>query len=170
MRSCLSVLFFLLTLTPAIGVEVRAFSDTQKQEIYERVIKEVRCLVCQNQSLADSDAELAEDLRTEIFRLVERGESESSALEFLTSRYGDFVLYRPPLKPVTYFLWFGPILFVVAGYFFMTGQRKAKGFNGPDAPMTEGERMILDQVERELTSSVASKHSSSKNLSSDPHD
>jgi cytochrome c-type biogenesis protein CcmH len=170
MRLSFSVLFFLITLNSALAVEIRAFSDTQKQETYERVIKEVRCLVCQNQSLADSDAELAEDLRTEVFRLVERGESESSALEFLTSRYGDFVLYRPPLKPATYFLWFGPILFVLAGYFFMISQRRAKGGQGLDAPMTERERMILDQVESELNATGTSKHSSSKHLPSNPHD
>lgn len=164
-----SALFLLIALNDAMGVEVRTFSDAKKHETYERVIREVRCLVCQNQSLADSDAELAEDLRTEVFRLVERGESESSALEFLTSRYGDFVLYRPPLKPATYFLWFGPILFVLAGYFFIAGQRRAKGNGGLDTPMTDRERRMLEHIESELLSSEASKNNS-KNTASNAHD
>jgi cytochrome c-type biogenesis protein CcmH len=76
---------------------------------------ELRCLVCQNQTIADSHAGLAEDLRNEIRTMVGAGRSDAEIITYMTDRYGDFVLYRPPLKPTTVLLWFGPALMVVAG-------------------------------------------------------
>ena len=80
-----------------------------------RVAAELRCLVCQNQTIADSHAGLAEDLRRQIREMLEKGQSEAQILEFMTQRYGDFVLYRPPVKPTTWLLWGGPALFLVGG-------------------------------------------------------
>lgn len=77
------------------------------------ISEELRCLVCQNESLAASHAELAEDLRREVRTLVREGKTDPEIKEYLVSRYGDFVLYRPPVKPTTWFLWFGP--FVILG-------------------------------------------------------
>jgi cytochrome c-type biogenesis protein CcmH len=76
---------------------------------------DLRCLVCQNESLAGSHAELAEDLRREIRTLMKDGKSDKEVLSYLTTRYGDFVLYRPPFKPLTYLLWLGPLLFLAIG-------------------------------------------------------
>jgi len=76
---------------------------------------DLRCLVCQNESLAGSHAELAEDLRREIRSQMKAGKNDKEVIEYLTTRYGDFVLYRPPFKPVTYLLWFGPLLFLGIG-------------------------------------------------------
>ena len=76
---------------------------------------DLRCLVCQNESLAGSHAELAEDLRREIRGQMKAGKSDKEVIEYLTTRYGDFVLYRPPFKPVTYLLWLGPVLFLGIG-------------------------------------------------------
>jgi cytochrome c-type biogenesis protein CcmH len=77
--------------------------------------EDLRCLVCQNESLAGSHAELAEDLRREIREQMKAGKSDREVIEYLTNRYGDFVLYRPPFKPVTYVLWLGPLLFLAIG-------------------------------------------------------
>jgi cytochrome c-type biogenesis protein CcmH len=77
--------------------------------------EDLRCLVCQNESLAGSHAELAEDLRREIRGLMKAGKSDKEVIAYLTNRYGDFVLYRPPFKPVTYLLWLGPLLFLGIG-------------------------------------------------------
>jgi cytochrome c-type biogenesis protein CcmH len=77
--------------------------------------EDLRCLVCQNESLAGSRAELAEDLRAEIRAQMKAGKSDQEVIEYLTTRYGDFVLYRPPFKPVTYLLWLGPLLFLGIG-------------------------------------------------------
>ena len=83
------------------------------QERYYSLIEEIRCLVCQNQSLADSHADLAQDLRNEIYQMVIAGEQDEQIIQFLVERYGDFVLYRPPLKENTWLLWFGPFLFLI---------------------------------------------------------
>jgi cytochrome c-type biogenesis protein CcmH len=76
---------------------------------------DLRCVVCQNESLAESRAPLARDLRQEVRELMRQGRSDAEVVAYLTARYGDFVLYRPPLKPATYLLWFGPALFLGIG-------------------------------------------------------
>jgi cytochrome c-type biogenesis protein CcmH len=80
-----------------------------------RISAELRCLVCQNQTIADSHADLAVDLRRQVREMLQRGESEAQIIDYMTARYGDFVLYRPPLKPTTAALWFGPPLLLVGG-------------------------------------------------------
>ncbi len=100
-----------------VAAEV-ARSVSQDQHVDARLKQlslELRCLVCQNQTLADSHAPLAEDLRAEIRSMMARGLSDEEIVDFLVSRYGDFVRYRPPLKSTTWLLWFGPFLFLVAG-------------------------------------------------------
>jgi cytochrome c-type biogenesis protein CcmH len=77
--------------------------------------EELRCLVCQNQTLADSNAPLAEDLRREVRELAQQGKSDAEIKQYLVARYGDFVLYKPPVKPTTWLLWFGPFAFLVGG-------------------------------------------------------
>jgi len=81
----------------------------------KRVAEDLRCLVCQNQTIADSNAELAKDLRREVRQMLERGASEAEVREFMVTRYGDFVLYRPPFKYTTLLLWVGPFALLLAG-------------------------------------------------------
>lgn len=97
------------------ATEIYPFSDDAEEQRYRDLIAELRCVVCQNQSLAESDADLARDLRREVFEQVQTGASDETIKEFLASRYGDFVLYRPPVKPTTYALWFAPFLFLAGG-------------------------------------------------------
>jgi cytochrome c-type biogenesis protein CcmH len=89
--------------------------------------QDLRCLVCQNESLAGSHAELAEDLRREIREQMKAGKSDKEVIEYLTTRYGDFVLYRPPFKPVTWLLWLGPLLFfgIGVGAWYLTLRRRS---------------------------------------------
>ena len=77
--------------------------------------EELRCLVCQNQNLADSDAGLAQDLRNEVLEMMRAGKSDAQIRDFLVARYGEFVLYRPPVQPTTWLLWFGPAVVLLAG-------------------------------------------------------
>jgi cytochrome c-type biogenesis protein CcmH len=91
------------------------FSTHEEQERFKKLTEELRCLVCQNQSLADSHAELAQDLRNEVYKKVTEGNTNEQIITYLVDRYGDFVLYRPPLKASTYLLWFGPLLFLLIG-------------------------------------------------------
>jgi cytochrome c-type biogenesis protein CcmH len=79
------------------------------------IAEELRCLVCQNESLASSRADLAQDLRREVRNLIKQGKSDQEVMDFLVSRYGDFVRYRPPVKPTTWLLWGGPFIFGLAG-------------------------------------------------------
>ena len=97
-----------------------SMSMSADSEIERRVMmlsRQLRCLVCQNETLADSRADLAADLRKQIREQIEAGKSDKDIMGFLTDRYGDFVLYRPPVKPTTYVLWFGPFLLVAGGLF-----------------------------------------------------
>ncbi|MFG5409476.1 cytochrome c-type biogenesis protein [Piscinibacter sakaiensis] len=80
-----------------------------------RIAAELRCLVCQNQTIADSHADLAVDLRRQVREMLQRGAGEREVLDYMTARYGDFVLYRPPLKPTTWVLWFAPGVLLVGG-------------------------------------------------------
>ena len=80
-----------------------------------RIASELRCLVCQNQTIADSHAGLAVDLRNQVREMLQRGQSEKEITDYMTARYGDFVLYRPPLKPSTWLLWMGPAVMVLGG-------------------------------------------------------
>ena len=91
------------------------FEDPVMQSKYEQLISEIRCLVCQNQSIKDSNVFLAVDLRNEIRRLLENGRSENEIKQFLVDRYGDFVLYQPPLNEKTFLIWFSPLLLLLAG-------------------------------------------------------
>jgi cytochrome c-type biogenesis protein CcmH len=80
----------------------------QQESLYKSLLPELRCLVCQNESLAESQASLAADLRYEVRGLVAKGQDETQVKQYLTDRYGNFVLYKPPVEPRTYVLWFGP--------------------------------------------------------------
>lgn len=91
------------------------FASPAQEEQYQTLIRELRCTVCQNQSLVDSNAGLARDLRRNIYQMTRAGQGQEQITEFMVSRYGDFVLYRPPLQPNTYLLWFGPFLFLLVG-------------------------------------------------------
>ena len=111
----LSVILLLLPCLAA-AKEARPLADNPQVEArLKHLAVELRCLVCQNQTLADSDAPLAEDLRREIREMISKGMSDQDIIDFLVARYGDFVLYRPPLKATTALLWVGPFLLLIAG-------------------------------------------------------
>lgn len=93
----------------------RAFEDPALQERYEHLIADLRCLVCQNQSIADSNAMLAADLRREVRDMMAAGRTDDEIRAFMTERYGDFVLYRPPVRPRTWLLWSAPALLLLGG-------------------------------------------------------
>lgn len=94
-----------------------AFDDPALQARYEGITRELRCLVCQNETIADSNATLARDLRREVRDMVAAGQSDDQIREFMIERYGDFVLYRPRLTPVNFLLWAAPVLLLLAGAF-----------------------------------------------------
>jgi len=102
--------------TPTVpSIAQPLFADVAIETRLTDLSRELRCVVCQNEALSDSPAELATDMRQEIRDLMTAGKTDQEVLEFLTSRYGDFVLFRPPFKPVTYLLWVGPFVFLGFG-------------------------------------------------------
>jgi cytochrome c-type biogenesis protein CcmH len=112
----LSIIFLLvLSGIACAGVEYRKFANPEQQEAYEKLTSELRCLVCQNQTIADSNAELAADLRRQVYEMLQQGKSKQDIAQFMTDRYGDFVLYNPPFKAKTGVLWIGPVVFLLMG-------------------------------------------------------
>ena len=110
-----AVLIFGLAWLPArAAIETYEFESPEVEAEYNQLIDELRCLVCQNQNLAGSDADLAKDLRRETYQMLSAGKSRQEVIDFMVERYGDFVLYRPQFKTSTYLLWMGPFLLLVA--------------------------------------------------------
>jgi len=122
------------------------FADAAAEQHFKDLIAELRCLVCQNQSLADSDAELAHDLRAEVYEMVEAGKSDKEITDYLVARYGDFVLYNPPVKPSTYLLWFGPFaLMILAGGLLLRSIRRQKQI-ASETEISADDRKRLDDL------------------------
>lgn len=118
MRAILFIaLAFVLAPAYAGPVVTYDFASDEQEALFNKLSNELRCLVCQNQAISDSNADLARDLRDEIYGMLQQGKSEQEIVDFMVARYGDFVLYRPPMKPMTYVLWFGPALALVVGFF-----------------------------------------------------
>jgi cytochrome c-type biogenesis protein CcmH len=123
------------------------FANATEQERFESLLRELRCLVCQNQSLAESNAPLALDLRVEVLKRVRAGMTESEIVEFLVERYGDFVLYRPPVKRSTWALWFGPFLLLAIAVLVVV-RMAARGQRAGPEPIGDEERRRLDEFSR----------------------
>ncbi len=118
-------------------------------ELEKRVLnlsKELRCLVCQNETLADSRADLAVDLRNEVREQMKAGKSDKEIIAFLTARYGDFVLYRPPVRPTTYLLWFGPFALLVAGLAVLYRYVKTRRTLISEQPLSPDERRRAEEI------------------------
>ena len=113
-RSLLSVFFVVFSLAAA-AQEPLVFDSPEQEQRYKELTLELRCAVCQNQNLADSDAPLAQDLRQEIFDMMQAGRTDEEIKEFMVARYGDFVLYRPPMQGNTLALWVIPVALLALG-------------------------------------------------------
>lgn len=118
-RMLRQVLFAVLVavsgLAAAQAIDPLPFKDHAEEVRFQNLTRQLRCLVCQNENLADSNADLARDLRHEVFGLMQQGKSDEQIKQYLVDRYSDFVLYDPPVKPSTWLLWFGPSVLLLAG-------------------------------------------------------
>ena len=128
--------------------EAQPNEDPGIEQRMKALTQQVRCLVCQNETLADSRAELAEDLRTQIREQMKAGKSDQEILAFLTQRYGDFVLYNPPVKVTTYLLWFGPFVLLFAGTVVLYLYLKQRRELIKDQPLTADERKRAENLLR----------------------
>lgn len=144
----LLVILFLFAPALTIAGEAQPNEDPQIEARMKALTEQLRCLVCQNETLADSRADLAEDLRREIRKEIKAGKTDPEIIAFLTQRYGDFILYNPPVKRTTYLLWFGPfvlLLFGISVLYRYLGQRKKLI---QDKPLTAGERKQAEDLLR----------------------
>lgn len=125
--------------------EPRDFPDAEAEARYRRLVSELRCLVCQNQNLADSNADLAAQLRREVHQMILAGKRDSEITDFMVARYGDFVLYRPPLKAQTILLWLAPFLLGAGGLFWLFTHLRRRPVARVGA-LSEEERAHLREV------------------------
>ncbi len=143
----LAVVLFLGLWSPAPAViETYEFSEPRQETRYQDMIAQLRCLVCQNQNLADSNADLAKDLRARTYQMISAGATDQEIVEFMIARYGDFVLYKPPLRWRTALLWLGPfaILLIALGIFFFT-IRKSRAVSVMSKAERENAARLLDK-------------------------
>lgn len=129
-RLLIALLFGLLCLGSLQASQLEFRDDAEAQRFRELAVQ-LRCVMCQNQSIADSNAQIAADLRREVLHLIRAGKSDQEIKDFLVARYSEFVLYEPPVKPSTWLLWFGPALALFIGFaFLITVLRKNQGAAG----------------------------------------
>ena len=145
----LSILLICL-LAPVVTAQVEAPEIPSDDPVIEQRLanlsKELRCLQCQNQTLADSPAGLASDLRREIRAQMKAGKSDQEIIAFLTQRYGDFILYRPRVTFTTYLLWFGPFVLLLAGLYVLFRYIRQRRDLIPEKPLSADERRRAEQM------------------------
>ena len=134
------------------GIEIRHFDKPEQETLYNALMFELRCLVCQNENLAASNADLAKDLRDEVYKMIiEKNWNEAQVKEYLVARYGDFVLYKPPMKTSTFLLWFGPLLMLLAGFtilFFMVRNNRNQPTTQLDDKARKEMRKLLETEDK----------------------
>jgi cytochrome c-type biogenesis protein CcmH len=146
-RGIVFLVGLLFSLSTIAGTEQFEFETSEQEARFISLSTELRCLVCQNQSLADSNAGLAQDLRKEVYNLLKQDQTDQQIVDFLVSRYGDFVLYDPPLKLSTLMLWFGPLIILIIVGVFVFGMIKKQATK----PMIELSKQQRDKLEQLLS-------------------
>ena len=148
MRATILLLILLLALPLAASAETAQPmpDDPVANKRAVHLADQLRCLVCQNQTIADSNAELALDLRRQIREQIAAGRSDGQIVDFMVERYGDFVLYRPPLKATTLFLWFGPPLLLLLGIIFLLRYLNARRKRVEQQPLSASERHAAEAL------------------------
>ncbi len=133
-----------------VAKDAQPTEDPQIEARFKNLTQQLRCPVCQNETLADSNAELAKQMRDQIREQIKAGKSDDEIKAYLTQRYGDFPLYKPPMKPMTYFLWFGPFLLLIAGtaalFLFLKRRRELI----PEKALTAEERKQAEEILRSV--------------------
>jgi cytochrome c-type biogenesis protein CcmH len=141
------VILFLSLAASASAKEAQpSAADPALEERVMKLSKELRCLVCQNETLADSRADLAEDLRGQIREQMKAGKSDKEIVAYLTQRYGKFILYNPPIDPTTYLLWFGPFLLLLAGLAVLFRYLKQRRELIIEQPLSADERLRAETL------------------------
>jgi cytochrome c-type biogenesis protein CcmH len=151
-RLLIGIVSLLLAFGAQAKVEVLSFDTPEHEQRYNKLIAELRCLVCQNQNLADSNAELAVDLRRKTYEMVSKDKSEKEIAAYMVDRYGDFVLYRPPLNRNTLLLWIGPFIILLIGVSLLIRtirrRRAEQGINVDDASLKAAASLLDSESDK----------------------
>jgi cytochrome c-type biogenesis protein CcmH len=145
----LILLLLIVASLPGLSLAKEAQPASADPALEQRVMnlsRELRCLICQNESLADSRVDLAEDLRNQIREQMKAGKSDKEIVAYLTQRYGKFILYNPPIDPTTYLLWFGPFVLLLAGLFVLFRYLKQRRELISDQPLSADERQRAETL------------------------
>ncbi len=137
MKRLLLALVLLLACAAAAAIEPIKFTDAAEEARFRALSAELRCVMCQNQSLADSNAQIAHDLRLQVLTLMREGKTDAQIKEYLVARYSDFVLYSPPVRPSTWLLWFGPGVILLGGAAVLAVVVRKRSGSAPAAPPSE---------------------------------
>jgi cytochrome c-type biogenesis protein CcmH len=140
-----AALFALAALAPVAAMGADAAPTDMDPVAAARLVKlseKLRCLVCQNQTIADSNADLAKDLRQQIREQIAAGKTDDEITTYMVNRYGDFVLYQPPVKPTTYLLWIGPALLLLGGFFVLIRNLRRRPATEPSLTAEEHEQAV----------------------------
>jgi cytochrome c-type biogenesis protein CcmH len=154
MKRLLLLAIFVLPLQLNAAIDAYFFDDPEKEARFQVLIAELRCLVCQNQNLADSNAELAQDMRQLTYEMVQSGASDEEIVAFMVQRYGDFVMYRPPFKSSTAMLWVGPFIILGVGvtvlFLFIRRRNKEPAPDISAADLERAEQLLKTNKDREV--------------------
>lgn len=152
MKKVLLALSLLISMSSLhAAFEAKKFNNVEQEQRYKQLINEFRCVVCQNQNIADSNAELAKDLRKQVYKMINAGNSDSEIMDFMVTRYGDFVLYRPQFNSSTFILWVGPFIIFVFGFYVLVNfirQRKKEVVTELSSTDKEKIKKLLDDKEQ----------------------
>ena len=135
------------------AIDTFEFDNAQQENTFHELTKLLRCPKCQNQNIADSNAELAKDLRNKTYELVKKGQTKEQVVDYMVARFGNFVRYDPPITPATIFLWLGPLLFILLGLFVLFRQIKKQ----------PSKATHLDDLEQQKLQALLQKHTKDSN-------
>ena len=150
-----TALLLLVSLHATAAIDTYEFKDEETRERFQQLTEELRCPKCQNQNLADSNSPIAKDLRHEVYRMLDEGETDQSIADFMVARYGEFVLYKPRKDLSTYLLWYGPFALLLVGVvvvFLMTRRKSA-------ATKADDNKPALDDSQRQQLNSLLDQDS-----------
>ncbi len=141
------ILFFslILSFSAAAAIDVYEFDTPEQEALFKTLSTELRCPKCQNNNIADSNASLAKDLRQKTYELIKQGKSEDEVVDYMVDRFGNFVIYKPPVTPATLILWVGPALFILLGFMVIIRNSRRKAGREQDT-LTEDEEARLARI------------------------
>jgi cytochrome c-type biogenesis protein CcmH len=146
-KTTVAAVFALTSLTAAAAIDVYDFESEQKEQEFRELTLQLRCPKCQNNSIGDSNAVIATDMRAKVYELMQQGYSKQQVIDYMIERYGNFVTYQPPVTAATSILWLGPLLFLVAGAFFIVKlSRRKSALTGNDDELPQEDNVRLQHL------------------------